>query len=223
MRDSPAEQHLDEDKTMAELRRVSSDTELHWHADPEFLEWYAAPGAKTRDSGPLDESNHAAMLKMLAEVDKDANDHRVVRIGHWGCGWIDGIIVRPGSECERVAQEAADLLESYCLLDETDYSEREWNEFVDLWADAGAGDFRDSIRSRLPLLAEDEWEKFEAIGDEVLRQWYMDHAAYPYECEDSGVYISKSQYEFVDYDNFRSFLARQEPENPAQMRLFEVK
>jgi hypothetical protein len=211
---------------MAKLKRVGEDTELVWHDDSEYLEWLAAPCAHGRDSGPLQESNHAAALEMFKEADPEANDHRVCRIGHWGCGWIEGIIVRPGTRCQEVAEEIADSLEGYPVLDEADFCQREHEEYLRGWDDFGATAFRKGLHKLLPKLTDDEQEWLDNLDHDQLRGLYEQRQTNGefYICEDGGVYINVDRaLKDIDYPDFASWMAGPEkPPRPDQPLLFEI-
>lgn len=89
-----------------------------------------------RDSGLLDQSNAAAIGKALEPfTGEDDPDAVAERHDHWACGWIDGFAVRVFKDgaitaAFRVYHELAERLEDYPLLDETDYSNREYDATV---------------------------------------------------------------------------------------------
>lgn len=93
-------------------------------------EWLVVPVMRTRDSGPLDESNFDAAAKRLGGEGDTVEVHR---FGHWGPGWFEIIIVDPTSEAATVAQEIEACLADYPVLDENDFSEREWNAANETW------------------------------------------------------------------------------------------
>lgn len=95
--------------------------------------WLVAPVSQTRDSEPLEQSNYAMALESFAEVDPDGDDYEEHRFGHWGPGWFEIIIVRPGSKCADVAEEIACALEDYPVLDESDFSQRELDAAQETW------------------------------------------------------------------------------------------
>ena len=97
--------------------------------------WLVVPVSRTRDSGPLEESNYACTMKALREVDPEGNDHEDHRFGHWGPGWFEVIIVRPESKAHRVAQDIAAALADYPVLDDTDLSQREEETAGAIWRD----------------------------------------------------------------------------------------
>ena len=103
---------------------------------PEYHDWYVVPVIRTRDSGPFDESNFTAALALLGgETDPDEPDHAVtvLRCGHWGPGWFEIILVRTGSPAYLNAVEIERRLEDYPLLDEDDFSAREWEDANETW------------------------------------------------------------------------------------------
>ena len=118
--------------------------------------------ARTRDSDTLGESNWyvATAVELdarpydppdrFAECPDSFADRPAVyhwRAGHWACGWVEYLMVRPDAPAD-VLSTAADIvrsLESYPILSDDDYSEREWNEACDTWEN-------ESIRGRLGYL-----------------------------------------------------------------------
>jgi hypothetical protein len=89
-----------------------------------------------RDSGLLDQSNAAATAAALGPFTKgDDPDAVPERHRHWACGWIDGFSVRVFRQGEiteafRTYHELARRLADYPVLDETDYSNREYEATV---------------------------------------------------------------------------------------------
>ena len=72
-------------------------------------------------------SNWHVTLKKLGgenydDVD-DTGDVRIVRFGHWACGWIEHIFVRPNTLAHKIAKELESEIEDYLVLDENDLSE----------------------------------------------------------------------------------------------------
>ena len=93
-------------------------------------EYLVAPVMRTRDSDALEESNFAVALNMLGGESGDVEVHR---FGHWGPGWFEIILVRPGTSAAAIAADIEDRLEDYPVLDETDWSEREYSEACERW------------------------------------------------------------------------------------------
>lgn len=114
---------------------------------PDRQEWLVVPVTRTRDSGPLAESNFETAEKMLQAADT-GEDYENHRFGHWGPGWFEVLIVRPGSTCATVAQDIEHRLEGYPVLNEDDYSEREWDAATDTWQHGY------SLRERVELIQE---------------------------------------------------------------------
>lgn len=85
--------------------------------------------ARNRDSDLLTESNWDCAVKQLGGESDNVVIHR---FGHWACGWLEYLCVTEAMREQ--GQAIADSLEDYPVLDETDYSEREWSAATDHWA-----------------------------------------------------------------------------------------
>jgi hypothetical protein len=82
-----------------------------------------------RDSGLCDWSNAGVIAKALAPFKSDVieEDH-----SHWACGWIKGFSIRVFqrgriTEAFRVYHELAQRMADYPILNETEYSQREYD------------------------------------------------------------------------------------------------
>lgn len=98
--------------------------------DPDRSEWLVAPVGRTRNSDPLAESNFSAFLGI---VGGESDDVEVHRFGHWGPGWFEIILVRPGTKAATEAERAESSLADYPVLDEMDYSARESEANEETW------------------------------------------------------------------------------------------
>ena len=112
---------------------------------PDQQQWLVVPVIQTRDSEPLEQSNFATALKML-DPDEDSEDVETHSFNHWGPGWFDIIIVKPDTPAAKTAEEIEASLADYPVLDDEDYSRREWekhSEWVEqelqrvVWANDG--------------------------------------------------------------------------------------
>lgn len=128
--------------------------------DEDRSDWRVCPVSQTRDSedDPLTGSNWAAQLAALGGEGPDVEVHR---FGHWGCGWFEIVIVRPGTEAERIADGLAGSLADYPVLDEEDHSRREYDSQIDALTDQ-AGSL---VRAGAP----EDWPA-------QLFTWLWDHA-----------------------------------------------
>lgn len=106
-------------------------------------DWIVAPVSRTRDTGPLSDSNFEVALEMLGGESDTVEVHR---FGHWGPGWYEIIIVHPEAETKEhvrfadIVDEIQGCLENYPILSESDYSEREWNAAADYWQQMSTGE-----------------------------------------------------------------------------------
>lgn len=101
------------------------------YAGEHWPDYYSAGVGRSRDSDILEESNFETML---SELGGESETVIVVHEGHWAVGWVEWIAIH---ESDDAALETADRLRgrlnNYPILDEHDYSEREWNAAADYW------------------------------------------------------------------------------------------
>src|SRR5262245_28487006 len=93
--------------------------------------WHIAL-SQHRDSDALDRSNFAVIsqdvLSVPADTDSDLGDAAIESSSHFLVGWVEYLLVRPGSSAERRALEWREKLEDYPCADEMHLSEIEWRE-----------------------------------------------------------------------------------------------
>lgn len=90
-------------------------------------DWLVVYG-QHRDSEQLVRSNFRSILKALGGESRSV---AIERFGHWAVGWVESILVSPGAKkkLER-AQEVMEALRDYPVVDEEDYSQMQWDEFM---------------------------------------------------------------------------------------------
>jgi len=156
-----------------------------WHDRPEDGAEWAIVYTHNRDSDLLDQSNADAIDKALAPFTEGDNpDVRAEHHGHWACGWIDGYAIhvyRNGqiTEAFRAYHELAARLADYPVLDEEDFSRREYEATLEnLRCEGFDSDF---------FAPPDNWET------EVF-SWLWDHNQSAVENRDgNGGYASKAE------------------------------
>lgn len=99
---------------------------------PDQQDWLVAPVSVNRDSGPLERSNWRIVLQDLESYDT-GEDLQVHRFGHWGPGWFEIILIRPGTKCAKIAEQWENALADYPVACESDYSELEYEEAQSIW------------------------------------------------------------------------------------------
>jgi len=100
------------------------------YAGAEWPEYYNA-GGRHRDSDCLTESNFYATLRA---VGGESETVRIVRESHWAVGWIEWLAIHESDAAAlRAADECAERLESYPVLDDDDFSRREDEECAQIW------------------------------------------------------------------------------------------
>lgn len=115
---------------------------------PDQQDWIVAPVSQNRDSGPLQESNFACFLESLGG--EQSGIVEVHRFGHWGNGWFEIILINPDhNEIVARAEALESSLESYPVLNEQDYSRREWNCYVESWDTYGRREYLKELRKEI--------------------------------------------------------------------------
>ena len=103
-------------------------TEYDYHINVEEQEnWLVAPVTTNRDADLLIESNWEIFCKHLEENYAEYTDYQIHRFGHWGPGWFELILINP--ECAslvKYAEECESALSGYPVLDEGNYSQKQW-------------------------------------------------------------------------------------------------
>lgn len=143
-------------KTYREFRPTEFDSAglgLEDHQD-----WIVSPVIRTRDSGPLEESNFAVFLRELESINPEGEDYETHRFGHWGPGWFEIVIVRPGTAAASYAEKTQRDLGDYPILDEHDLTEREDEAATQSWRNL-------SIKERVRLCVEARVSVFAARRD----------------------------------------------------------
>lgn len=123
-------------------------------------DWLVLGISRTRDSGPLTNSNFEAAEKALDKIDPDGQDHETHAFGHWGPGWFEAILIRPGTACEAEAEEMEGALSDYPVLDEEDYSRRSHDAACEAWENT-------RMRDRIRILARHGCSIMAARRDEI--------------------------------------------------------
>ena len=125
---------------------------------PDRQSWLVAPAGQTRDSGCLDQSNFAQFLEAVGGESETVEVHR---FGYWGPGWFEIILIDPANESAvKAAEDCEAALADYPILNEEDYSARQWNRAGEYWAQC-------SIHDRVDMLRRFHGNIFEARRDSL--------------------------------------------------------
>ena len=137
-------------RTFAEYRK---QPDFGTSVDHDFDSWLIAPCGTNRDADTVQRSNFAEMCAELERIeraadteDESAEMYAVHRFGHWACGWVELVIVRPGSAAAEYAAECAERLESYPVLSDDGLSQLESDDAAESWKAYGADDFKRAMR-----------------------------------------------------------------------------
>lgn len=123
--------------------------------------WLIAPCGQNRDSDSLTRSNFAVQLAELERIESElqvegeeyVDVYELHRFGHWACGWVEIIIVRPDSPAAVYCAELADSLADYPVADEEHLSQLECDEAAESWDNYGADDMKRAIRAKFREVA----------------------------------------------------------------------
>lgn len=113
-----------------------------WDRQPEDPDAWAISYTHNRDSGLLDQSNAAAIEAALTPFAEGDDPDVVFEChSHWAVGWVAGFSVRVYwngqiTEAFRTHHALAQRLAEYPILDEEDYSSREYEATLANLADA---------------------------------------------------------------------------------------
>ncbi len=146
-------------------------------------DWLMTGINRTRDSDLLTISNFETSQKMLRDYGCDSDDWTVIGFNHWGCGWVDYLVVsaRDGDgpdKARSVIDGIAKRLEDYPVLDEDDFSRREYEDMEESWDCWGRDEFKSAVQRRLFGLHKEQFGyglHFDAdlLPDEVWdRAWH---------------------------------------------------
>jgi hypothetical protein len=93
--------------------------------------YYSSGFGQSRDSDDLEQSNFATALKALGG---ESETVQVVRESHWAVGWVEWIAIHQDDDkALEIADELRDRYENYPVLDDDDWSAREWETVCSAW------------------------------------------------------------------------------------------
>lgn len=119
-------------------------TRPDYYAGASWNDYYVFLG-RNRDSRLLEVSNFECAL---AELGGESETVVVVREGHWAVGWVEWIAIhKSDAESLATAQELAESLADYPVLNEDDYFFQQFEQACDTWESM-------SVRERALLLRE---------------------------------------------------------------------
>lgn len=103
-----------------------------------IADFLVMPVSQTRDSGAQDRSNFRSFLRELGGESETVQVHS---FSHWGPGWFELILIDPSDEkAFNTAYELAGALEDYPVVDESDWSDLEYEEISTQWCDGSLSD-----------------------------------------------------------------------------------
>lgn len=107
-----------------------------WYGRPENAEIWCIYYTHNRGSDLLEQSN-AEVIKEKLQGEEFENDVIFQRHNHWAVGWVEGVVIRvynEGGDITEAFKALYDIktsLEDYPLLDEDDFSKKEYQSAID--------------------------------------------------------------------------------------------
>lgn len=153
---------------------------------PDQQDWLVIPVMRTRDSGALEESNFETALKQLGG---ESADVEVCRFNHWGPGWFEIIVINPeNKEIVKLGEKIGEDLEDYPILDEDDWADKEYNDFLFCWEEYASSDFVKEMLQQFNLNFPTE-NLLNSLDYDTLLEFYRKDNNEPYFSENGGVFI----------------------------------
>lgn len=131
--------------------------------------------SKNRDSFLLEESNFECIERditnaanKLPEPENDGEHNQgaswvyTFRANHWGCGWVEYLLVRRDApeQLQKLCYEIEGALADYPVYDDQDFSEREHEATQEYWSSL-------SVRERIEYCKENDVSIFQARYDYI--------------------------------------------------------
>lgn len=102
------------------------------YAGPDWYGYYSFLG-QSRDSDALERSNFTRGLELIGG---ESETVLVVRDSHWAMGWVETIYIRESDEkALREADKIKAKLADYPVVDESHWSDLEYDEISEYWAE----------------------------------------------------------------------------------------
>lgn len=164
-----------------------------WFEQPEDSDDWTIVYTHNRDSDIVTRCNAEIIeQEMTPYTEADEPDCYAERHNHWAVGWVDGYSIRVyknGQITEAFKKwcELQQRIEDYPLLDESKYSEMEWNEYLEAWELWGRKDFIKELEKEFCLF-DSVTDFLDDIDNNTLREFYEE--LYPnetYYSDNSGI------------------------------------
>ena len=168
-------------------------------------EWLVAPCKRNRDSNSFDSSNWDQQLEMLGGESKRAQIHR---FGHWACGWFEIVLINPRSKLVKIGNQIESQLENYPILDENDWSQREFEAYCTAFKD----DYKRCFASAIETFMEEN----EIVFDEFNEIEGLEHIPIEKFQEFFESLIPSGEYYIEEYPQFDYAIKKLTVENVKQ-------
>jgi len=143
----------------------------HWDG------YYRAPVGRNRDSDLLTQSNWDQQWDALKAFRADvpgADEVSPVAVceNHWAVGWVEWVAIHDSNgPALREADRLAARMESRPVLNEEDWSNREWEDYEKRWKDYGFDGVLTGIRDAFKLSYSTYWA-MEEFNQDATREFF---------------------------------------------------
>ena len=170
---------------------------------PDQQHWLVLPCGRNRDSDHLTESNFQTALDMLGGESDTVEVHA---FNHWACGWFEIILIDPDSPAEAVARDIESSLSDYPVLDDEDYSKREYDGYNESWSSGGAREFVNALVRKFNL-SDDQDDALTDLEDSEALQSFFEGLNECGDYHDDGVPNVRRSVAAATRDDVLTFLA----------------
>jgi len=165
---------------MYQPKRLTLWTYPASYAGQTWYDYFGTGQGRSRDSDALERANFQATLNALGFKGEETPDdcptindeptRVIVRENHWACGWVEWIAIHKSDDKGlKIADEIAENLENYPVIDEELYSEIEDEDCNETWQNCF------DPKERLQYLREHTYIKtgiFRQLREACRGDWY---------------------------------------------------
>ncbi len=120
--------------------------------------YYSSGFGQSRDSDDLEQSNFATAIAALGG---ESETVEIVRESHWAVGWVEWIAIhQDDGDALEIADKLQDRMANYPVLNEEDWSQREWDHAQGNWEQS-------SLRDKVALCCENGLSKYAARRETI--------------------------------------------------------
>lgn len=184
---------------------------------PKLSDWLVVC-SRHRDSRSIEISNFSVAQGKLTEQENDDVD--VVGSGHWAVGYVEALIVKPGTPSAALAEQLHQRIRDNIILDEDDVTQHENATYDEAWTKWGASEFATELVKK-GKLSERESDLVESADKEMLQDYFERLNECGDYLDEDGMPVIRRSIACVNKDNLAEFLGECRLEASARKRAYE--